>query len=188
MYALNADTGQARWLSAESSPQKWTAQYVSGPAMRVTGALPAFGPEKLLTGPAPAASLPPAQVIALEDVRTGGSRRLHLRVVPQRAVRLVAMHVAEDVTVTAATVGGRPVATDKKIGEGWGFGFVFHAPPAGGVDVTLTVRAPGQVRVRVMDASDGLSGLPGFQPRPADVGILGSHTSEMCAVAKSYAF
>ena len=32
MYALDADTGQARWLSTESSPQKWTAQYVSGAA------------------------------------------------------------------------------------------------------------------------------------------------------------
>ena len=37
-----------------------------------------------------------------------------------------------------------------------------------------------------MDASDGLDGLPGFRPRPPDVGIVGSHTSEMLAVARTY--
>ncbi len=37
-------------------------------------------------------------------------------------------------------------------------------------------------------ASDGLGTLPGFRPRPADVGVLGSHTSGMRAVAGTYAF
>ncbi len=45
---------------------------------------------------------------------------------------------------------------------------------------------PGPLRLRVMDASDGLSALPGFFPRPADVGIVGSHSSEMLAVARTY--
>jgi hypothetical protein len=39
-----------------------------------------------------------------------------------------------------------------------------------------------------MDASDGLTALPGFKPRPADVGIAGTHTSEMVAVARTYSF
>jgi hypothetical protein len=37
-----------------------------------------------------------------------------------------------------------------------------------------------------MDASDGLTELPGFRPRPANVGVYGLHISEMCAVAKTY--
>jgi hypothetical protein len=39
-----------------------------------------------------------------------------------------------------------------------------------------------------MDASDTLSTLPGFQPRPPAVGILGSHSSELVAVARTYTF
>jgi hypothetical protein len=39
-----------------------------------------------------------------------------------------------------------------------------------------------------MDASDGLTALPGFKPRPADVGIAGTHSSEMLAVARTYSF
>ena len=41
----------------------------------------------------------------------------------------------------------------------------------------------GRVNLRVMDGSDGLTSLPGFRPRPPDVGIAGSHTSELVAVA-----
>jgi hypothetical protein len=37
-----------------------------------------------------------------------------------------------------------------------------------------------------MDASDGLSALPGFRARPAEVGIRGSHSSEMLAVARTH--
>jgi hypothetical protein len=186
MYALDADTGQARWLSTESSPHAWTDQFVTGTPRPVTGTLPAFGGLPLLAGQAPAATLPAPRVDPVADTRTGDSRQVRLRVVPQRAVRLLALHVADGVTVAAATVGGRAVPVDRRIGDGWGFGFVFHAPPAGGVDVTLTVRGTGPLRVRAMDASDGLDALPGFRPRPAGVGVAGSHFSEMCAVARTY--
>ncbi|WP_230414822.1 hypothetical protein [Micromonospora tarapacensis] len=64
---------------------------------------------------------------------------------------------------------------------------VFHAPPADGVEVTLTVEPRAdRVELRAMDASDGLETLPGFRPRPPDVGVAGSHSSEMLAVARTY--
>jgi hypothetical protein len=52
----------------------------------------------------------------------------------------------------------------------------------------LTVQGTGPVKLRAMDGSDGLSGLPDFRPRPTDVGVAGSHTSEMVAVARTYTF
>ena len=62
---------------------------------------------------------------------------------------------------------------------------VFHAPPAEGVEID-GLGPGGPVTLRAMDASDGLAGLPGFQPRPAGVGVVGSHSSEMVAVARTY--
>jgi hypothetical protein len=188
MYALDTDTGHARWLSAETSPQEWTGQYVSGSPRAVTDILPAFGPEKLLSGPAAPARLPAPQVTVVADTRSGDTRTLRLRLVPQRPVRLVALHVGAGVTVTEANVGGRPVPTGKTAGGAWGFGFVFNAPPESGVDVVLTVRGTAGVKLRAMDASDGLTALPGFKPRPPDVGIAGTHSSEMVAVARTYSF
>ena len=69
---------------------------------------------------------------------------------------------------------------DRTAGGRWGFGFLFHAPPADGVEVALTVRGTGPVKLRAMDGSDGLAALPGFQPRPANVGVARlSHLSEL---------
>ncbi|MFI5935851.1 M28 family peptidase [Actinoplanes sp. NPDC051494] len=186
MYALDADTGQARWLSESPAPADWTTQYVSGKPAPVTDLLPAFGDEALLSGPAEAAALPAPLLTTTSDTIADGLRTVRVHLTPQRPSRLITMHVGSTATVTAATIGGREVATDQVAGGAWGFGFVFHAPPAEGIDVTLTVRTDEKLKLRVMDASDGLSGLPGFRPRPADVGIVGSHSSEMLAVAKTY--
>ena len=187
MYALDGDNGTAQWLSDEAVTQKWTSQYVSGDPHPVNTTLPAFGPEEMRTGPAQAADLPAPKLTVESDTRSGDGRVLKLRLRPQRQVRLTTLHVAAGVTVSAATVGGvdMPVKLDKKDGP-WGFGFVFHAPPADGVEVTLTVKTSGPVQFRAMDGSDGLGSLPGFKARPAGVGIVGSHSSELLAVAKTY--
>ncbi|MFI7428404.1 M28 family peptidase [Micromonospora sp. NPDC049836] len=186
MYALDAGTGAARWLSHEDAPQPWTHGYVDG-RTDVSADFPGLGDGELRAGPAPAADVPAPKLETLADTRSGDQRVLRLRVVPQRTVRLLTLHVeTATATVRSATVAGRDVPVKARAGR-WGFGVVFHAPPPEGVEVTLTlVPKAGQVNVRVMDASDGLTGLPGFRPRPADVGVVGSHSSEMLAVARTY--
>ncbi|WP_030436431.1 M28 family peptidase [Actinoplanes subtropicus] len=186
MYALDTDNNTAQWLSKEPKVQKWTSQYVSGSPHRVTATLPVFGPEELRTGPAQPFDLPAPKLTLESDTRSGDSRVLKLRLQPQRPVRFTTLHVAASVPVTAAKIGGRDVPTTAKAGGPWGFGFVFNAPPSAGVEITLTVKTTGPVKFRAMDGSDGLTALPGFHTRPPGVGILGSHSSELLAVAKTY--
>ncbi|WP_229075885.1 M28 family peptidase [Actinoplanes sp. DH11] len=187
MYALDADTATARWLSEEAEPQDWTAQYVTGDAAPVTASLPAFGAEKLRTGPAPAwPDLPAPQLTLAGQTAAGPDRTLRLLLRPQRAARFVTLHVAAQTSVTAATAGGQAIAPTGAAGDGWGFGLVFHAPPVEGVEITLTVRGTAPVTFRVMDATDDVAAVPGFRPRPPGVGVQGSHSSEMVAVAKTY--
>jgi hypothetical protein len=107
-----------------------------------------------------------------------------LSIKPQRAVRLVYFEV-DGATVVSATVDGRAVSLDATR-EDAAFGVTFHAPPPDGLPVTVTLSRTGPVRVRVMDGSDGLDGLPGFTPRPAGVGVEGSHDTELVVVAKTY--
>jgi len=120
--------------------------------------------------------LPAPGLAVTADTGTGTERTLTVRVVPGRAVRLVYLGVEPGVHVRRAVVAGRVVSGDPT-------GFLFHAPPAGGVEMTLTLDRSGPVLLRVMDGSDGLDGLPGFHPRPDGVGIDGSHTSELVVVA-----
>lgn len=187
MYALDAGTGQARWLSHEEDPQPWTDGYVDG--VTEVADFPGLGGAELRAGPAQAANLPAPKLEVLADTTAGAERTLRLRLVPQRQVRLTTLHVdAATATVLRAEVAGRAVPVEAREGR-WGFGLVFHAPPPEGIEVTLTVTPKaGQVALRAMDASDGLDALPGFRPRPPGVGIKGSHSSEMVAVARTYPF
>ncbi|RLP82499.1 M28 family peptidase [Micromonospora sp. BL4] len=190
MYAMDAGTGQARWLSHETDPQPWTDDYVDG-VTDVRDDFPGLGDGELRTGPAQAANLPAPKLDVLADSGSGSGsgaeRTLRLRLTPQRAVRLATLHVdTSTATVLRAEVAGRSVPVEPREGK-WGFGLVFHAPPTEGIEVTLTVRPiAGQVALRAMDASDGLDALPGFRARPPAVGVVGSHSSEMLAVARTY--
>jgi hypothetical protein len=179
MYALDTDTGQARWLSTEARPGAWTRQYVRD-REDVSGTFPIFsGP--LATGPAPAAVLAPPEVTPVSDTWAGGRRTLTVRLRPQRPARLVYLEVVSARRVTSATVAGREVP----VRDGH-FAVLFHAPPVQGVEVRLVFRGSGAVRLRAIDGSDGLAGLPGFHPRPPDVGVQGSHTSELVLVSRTY--
>ena len=193
MYALDADTGQARWLSHETDPQPWTAQYVTGPAT-LTEEFPvlAAGADELRAGPAQAATLPAPALTVLSDSASGDVRTLALRLVPRRQVRMVGIYLdARTGSVDRATVAGYPVPVERVADERWSFSLLFHAPPAQGIDLVLVLRPPasggneGRVRLRVLDGSDGLAGLPGFRARPPDVGVAGSHTSELVIVART---
>jgi hypothetical protein len=85
--------------------------------------------------------------------------------------------------VTGGRVAGRPVA-EPALGEDrlW---VTFHAPPADGLQASFTVAGGGPVRLRVIDGSDGLDGLPGFEPRPDGVDAAGTHSSDLVVVSAS---
>jgi hypothetical protein len=125
-------------------------------------------------------------VVSDTTVPAGGDlperRRLTLQLDSERAARLIYLELP-DADVVSATVDGRDMPPDELTGP---FGLVFHAPPAEGLRVELELRSTGPISVRVMDGTDGLDGLPGFNPRPAGIGVQGSHISELVVVAKSF--
>jgi hypothetical protein len=181
MYALDADTNEAQWVSATADPDPWLRQYVTHHA-DLSKAFPLLQGEKSV-GPATPAQLP-APTLDLVSQSVDGSRRtVTVQLRPQREARLVFLGVPENVSVIKAAAGGRAVPADalKKP-----FGLVFHAPGADGVMITMTFDTAQPVPLRAMAGSDGLDGLPGFKPRPPGVGIAGSHTSELVLVAKTY--
>jgi len=181
MYALDVDTGQARWVTTESAPGAWTSRYVNSPE-QLDEAFPILS-DGLTTGPAQAAQMPAPALTVVSDSATGGQRTLTLAVRPQRAVRMV--YVRVDGPYVRATVAGREIPAERMPDAG-AFEVLFHAPPPGGLQITLVLARTGPARIRVIDGSDGLDGLPGFEPRPRGVGVTGSHSSDLVLVAKTY--
>ncbi|TFV87565.1 M20/M25/M40 family metallo-hydrolase [Blastococcus sp. CT_GayMR16] len=186
VYALDSDTGQAWWASTEDDPGAYTAFYVDGRETLPVD-FPYLAGEDVATGPAQAADLPAPGVTPVSDVVVGGKRQITVRVAPQRpGVRLLVLDLSvEGGTVTGAQAAGRDVP-DVALGEDrlW---ITFHAPPPSGLQATFTVDGDGPVQLRVIDGSDGLSGLPGFEPRPDGVDAAGTHSSDLVLVGATTA-
>lgn len=177
MYALDADTGQARWVTEQEHPGAWTAGYVDKRQLvRELLGMSGF----FWAGPAPVAPLPPARVDVVSDVAEGPVRTVTVRIVPQRPVRLLAVETGNGPALKGASAAGAPInVRDGRLD------LIFHAPPADGIELRLELAGTGPVDLSVLDGSDGLADLPGFTPRPPDVGVAGSHTSELVAVTRT---
>jgi hypothetical protein len=192
VYALDADRGQATWISGDPTPAPWTDRYVdaqrSGTDDRFPDS-PIFSlPSSYHTGPASVARAEPAGVRVTRSERDGNVREIRLRITPGKASRLAVYAGNASHTVTAATVDGKKVdgtKVDEAPGQtssdtlsGWGF--VFHAVPPEGIDVTLEVRGEGPLPLRVLSYRDGLPQVPELTPRPD--GLTWSATSSNLTV------
>jgi hypothetical protein len=179
-YALDTDTGQARWVSTDASPGEWVSHYV-GEQRDLTAEFGLFEGE-VRAGTAQPAVLPAPVLTVGSDISTAITRTLTLTLTPRRAVRMIYLDLP-DSTVLRAVVDGREVPAEGLAGR---FAVVFHAPPANGLTVVLELDTPGPATIRVMDGSDGLEALPGFVPRPDGVGVAPSHLSDSVVVAGTF--
>ncbi|SDD10980.1 Peptidase family M28 [Geodermatophilus telluris] len=180
VYALEADTGEAWWASTESQPGEYTSRYVGTPRT-LPHEYPYLAGRAVAVGPAEVADLPPSTVEVLEDSVADGRRTVTVRVRPQRDVRLVVLDLRTGGgRVVAARAEARDVPEDALGADRlW---LTFHAPPRTGLEATFTVEGGGPLSLRVVDGSDGLAGLPGFEPRPAGVDAAGTHSSDLVVV------
>ena len=127
---------------------------------------------------------PPPVVETLSDTVVGENREITVRVTPQRTgVRLLALDLSvEGGTVVRGRVAG-PGGRRGGAGGGPALGDLPRAPGRWAPGVVHRRRATGRSRLRVIDGSDGLDGLPGFEPRPEDVDAAGTHSSDLVVVA-----
>ncbi|MBB5082806.1 M20/M25/M40 family metallo-hydrolase [Nonomuraea endophytica] len=136
-YAIDTGTGEARW-GRPGGDSADSVRFFGGPGMA--------------TSRAPVAPLRAPELAVLKDTTSGGVRTMTLRLTPSGAAPMVGLEVE----------GQRPKMTvaGRELGER--VGFAFHAPPAGGVEVTLTLRA-GEAKIRVYQQEYDMSVIPGYR-------------------------
>jgi hypothetical protein len=190
-YALDADTGKAKWTSSVSRIDSWTAQYLGASPSR--GKLPDFVPDwypiDFFQNDAPAVTLPPPQAELLENSTDGFSRVLHLHITTPRHART--LHVGlPQLEVLSASVNGHDLGnpSEARWRQPGHWGFDYSNPPAGGIDVQLRVQTSGPVTIVLVDRSSGLPTIPGanFPPRPPD--SMPIHTGDQTMVRRSFVF
>jgi hypothetical protein len=179
-YVLDADTGHAHWVSAELEPSAWTGRYVRD---RDTGDLPAgYRRGELWTGPAPALDLEGPAV----EVRARTRDSVTVRVTSPRAAPNLTVRVDAPITgVTATVAGAEPVTVgvEGTRGETWPGEIRFRDLPADGVELTIRTTAH---RLTAVDETRGLTDVPGFEPRPADLTAAPRDDGDLVSVARTY--
>jgi hypothetical protein len=173
-YSLDADTGQAIWLSAGSRPDDWTRQFfATGYATGRATFSPGYYFEQqhdVITAAAPQTELPAPTVTVLESTQQGDQRMVRLRLASPRSAPYAHLDLALPGELTGATVNGKPVnVADIPTHRRQRFTLLYFGLPRGGVEVDLTLRGDGAITGTLADYSNGLPSLPGMTvtPRPA---------------------
>lgn len=169
IYCLNADTGNAVWASAGNQTDGWTAQFLSHETERKV--LSDFFPyiaREYQTGRAPTAALAAPNVEVLDENVDNGVRTLRLHITSLRQAPIITVAVETEVEVQVTRINERQLEQGHTYVSGtpktrWGMRF--YALPSEGVELTLQVKSPDTVRLKVVDQSYN---LPDFPNLPLD--------------------
>ncbi len=188
-YALNADTQQAIWVSNDTVPDAWTAQFLGADAKK--GSVADYLDEReALHSAAPTVALAAPSIELLGDGTRDGVRTLRMRVTaPPKANFVVTADAAAH--VVGVEIDGKRVS-EEFLNNNRGLSawiLLYGNPPAEGVDLTLEVKGTEPLTITVRAERPGLPTIPGrsYQDRPPD--MMTQHDEEdMTLVRKSFMF
>ncbi|HJY44227.1 MAG TPA: M28 family peptidase [Propionibacteriaceae bacterium] len=174
-YSLNADTGQATWLSAGNRPDAWTRQFFPGDYRRETSAFsPGYYFEQqleIITAPAPTVPLAEPKLAVLEKRQQGDELSLRLRLSSSRGAPYAHLDLQLPGELLAAAVNGVSVNTTQiPPNRRQRFTLLYFGLPARGAEISMTLRGTGTITGRLVDYSNDLPRIRGLtvQPRPPD--------------------
>lgn len=173
-YVLGADTGQAFWGGGspmdtdKGGLDQWTAQFF--PAEVERQPIPGFPDTRpYFVTDAPAASLAAPQVELLDEITSGGVRKLHLHLSSPRnayAMLVLAGEGMEIIPVEVNGVSSAPLFEAEQPPETGRLLFIYENLPGEGVDAILEVGTDSPVELIIWDVSHGLPETPGMTIEP----------------------
>ena len=186
-YFQDSDRGRARWVSLDSRPDRFTAQFFQhhvhgGWLPKLAGLATRDTPDsnlasisrdfaylnrgRTIEGEAPLIKVAAPELKVLDDSTISGARTVKMHIASARRASIVWMSVPVGVTVLGASIDGRSVGD--RISDGWSAWY--WRAPANGFDLTLKLATPAPFVVTIIDQTDGLPDTPelAIKPRPPD--------------------
>ena len=186
-YFQDTDRGRARWVSLDSRPDRFTAQFFQhhvhgGWLPKLAGLATRDTPDRNLAsishdfaylnrgrtieGDAPLIKVAAPELKVLDDSTIAGARTVKMHIASARKASIVWMSVPVGVTVLGASIDGRSVGD--RMSDGWSAWY--WRAPADGFDLTLKLATPAPFVVTIIDQTDGLPDTPqlAIKPRPPD--------------------
>jgi hypothetical protein len=184
-YVLDANTGRASWVSHDTVPTDWARQYLTTRAASAPPGLSdrGFADDPVWTGPAPAVHAPPPEL----TVRSHTGDAINLHVASRRSAPTVVLridHRVEQLTITAPELAPLTRTLEGTLPGPWPTEIHFSDLPASGVNLTLRVLHEDRLQIVTYDLTDGLTGIPGFVPRPP--GVERGRDSDAVISAQTY--
>jgi hypothetical protein len=170
-YRLDADTGEATWISDTNPPDAWTEQFFEG---GYTSGEEAFAPVyffgqefEVVRAPAPAVDLPAPTLEVLDDTTSEDTRSLRLSLTSPRSAPYTHLEMALPGDLDGASVDGEQVEVSEIPAEQRrGFALTFYNLPDEGVEITLLMRSTDTIDATLTDYSNGLPEIPGMEIEP----------------------
>jgi Peptidase family M28 len=168
-YLLDADRGEANWVSSDRHLDPWKAQIMGANAQRQQVE---FGLSPAASGfstPAPLVNLPALEVQRLES-STMSTLRLRLKSPRQASIAFV--DLTTQGTITQAAIDRKPLdLTPLTPKQRQALKFIFFGLPPEGIELTLELTNSQSVQMKLEDYVWGLPAISGkaIAPRPADL-------------------
>lgn len=166
-YELDADRGEARWVTSDDRLDEWTSQFIPASTARESGVKRGYpnGPATFVA-PAPALPLAAPDLQVLEDLSLSDMRLLRLRVASRRGAPMLQVRIEATQPLLRVSVGGRVLDFEGYEPAMRGLvTFTYAGAPSEGVEVVVRTADPALVHVVVTDLSSGIPEIPG-RPTP----------------------
>lgn len=171
-YLLDADRGQASWVSSDRHLDPWKTQ-IMGTNVRQQQI--EFGLSPVSTGfsaPAPVVNLPTLEVQRLEPPTSSSKSTLRLRLKSPRQASIAYIDLATQGTIQRAEIDRKPLdLTPLTSKQRQALKFIFFGLPPEGFELTLELTNSQSVQMKLEDYTWGLPSLSGkaIAPRPGDL-------------------
>jgi hypothetical protein len=190
VYALDTDRRAAYWVSEGEASDEWVRQFTPTEDPELEQRFPVLSSaEGIRRGEAPVTEVPEATVTVVDQTRDGELRRLRLRIsVTGRPTQLALYANTGGAPVERAEIAGTSFSGKENrpfTDTGWRWGLVLSAPPADGVELTLTVRGGAPARLLLVAQSPSFPLDEMDRPRP-DTIRWGGHSTGLAFAARSY--
>lgn len=191
-YVLDADRGEATWVSKGARPDAWAIGHASHRASDSMAVPLPHRDDPWWRGAAEVVSVPAPELTVLGREVVGETFIIDLTLVSLRDADFLTLHVDRRVEAAWISIDGhpgviaRPSYADAPNDQEWSYELRFYDPPPEGVRVTLQLRGTDAPRLALSDSTTGLDAIPGFVERPSSVARSTDHGSDLFTVVGQY--
>ena len=193
-YVLDADIGQAQWVSVGSGTDAWTRQFfVNGSHSTTFAPLPSELPDMKLAAraaDAPLVDLPAPVVTQTSNTARGSERTLTFHVTSPRHAPNMQLVLRSDSGIAGLSIDGKQARIGGGTGSGEPLTMQYYAVPTDGFDLEVVTNGAAPLRIAVEERSNGLPDVPGMtiQPRPASTMPAPFENADPTIVRKTFTF